>query len=565
MDEYYNLGSHYRPITTSSPDAQKWFNRGLVWSYAFNHDESAECFRRAALADPDCAMAYWGVAYALGPNYNKPWEFFGDTELEDVLVRARQALEKAEGLASKATPVEQGLIRALRNRYPTVSGPEVVDSEAIEAANPVSDDDKKRWNKNYAAAMAELYAAFPLDLDVATLYVESLMNLTPWRLWDLQTGQPTPGAPTLQAKAILEDALSQDEFHPGALHLYIHLLEMSPHPEEALRLADNLRGLVPDAGHLNHMPSHIDVLVGDYRRAMEANTTAILADAKFVRRNGAMNFYTLYRCHDYHFRIYAAMFAGQSRVAVDTARELTETLPEDLLRVTSPPMADWLEGFLSVRVHVLVRFGFWEEILRLGFPEDRELYCVTTAMTHYAKGVAYAATGQIPAAITERDFLKEAMAKVPSSRTVFNNSCNDILEIALAMLQGEISYRQGDYEKGFAFLREAIHLDDALPYDEPWGWMQPTRHAYGALLLEQGRVEEAVEVYEADLGFSAALPRAQQHRGNVWSLHGYYEGLTRLKRTAEARIVKQMLELAVAGADVEIRASCACRTTYSDL
>jgi tetratricopeptide (TPR) repeat protein len=341
--------------------------------------------------------------------------------------------------------------------------------------------------------------------------------------------------------------------------MYIHLMEMSPRPERALRAADWLRNLVPDGGHLRHMPTHIDVLCGDYRSVVASNSAAIAADERFAAREGAMNFYTLYRAHDYHFKIYGAMFLGQSETALEAADELAAALPGELLRVEVPPMADWLEGFVPMKLHALIRFGRWQEIIDTPLPEDPVLYSATTAMTHYAKGVAFAATGRLDEADDQRRLFAAAVARVPDSRTVFNNTCLDILAVAGAMLDGEIDYRACKIDAAFAHLRRAIELDDGLPYDEPWGWMQPTRHAYGALLLEQGRVEEAEAVYRADLGLDDTLPRANQHPGNVWSLHGYHECLVRLGKTEQARIIRQQLDLAQAQADVPIKASCACR------
>ncbi len=544
-DDYYDLGPFRRSVSTNSDIARTWFIRGLVWSYAFNHDESAKCFRRAIAADSGFAFAYWGIAYSLGPNYNKPWDSFDDKERQETIHEAHVSLQKAKEHSSSASLVEQSLINALQHRF---SGD----------ASVVSTEGQK-WNLAYAEAMAAVYADFPDDLDVTALYADALMNLTPWRLWDIRTGKPAEGAHTLRIKEVIERGLSQEPFHPGLLHLYIHLMEMSSRPEVALRLADNLRGLIPDAGHLNHMPTHLDILCGDYRRAIASNTQAILADEKFVARDTELNFYALYRAHNLHFRIYAAMFAGISQVALDTASQVEKTLPEELLRVTSPPMADWLEGFLAMRVHVLVRFGKWDDIIALPLPEDKDLYCTVTAMMYYAKGVAFAATGRIPEAEEQRSLFRASVKKVPSSRTIFNNLCIDILAIASWMLDGELEYRHKNYDTAFQYLQTAIKLDDALPYDEPWGWMQPTRHALGALLLEQGHVQQALAVYAADLGFSEDLPRAQQHRGNVWALHGYHECLVKLGREAEAKIVRPQLQMALAVADVEIKASCFCR------
>ncbi|MEU5520536.1 hypothetical protein ABZ759_07480 [Streptomyces sp. NPDC047860] len=543
--DYYDLGTHGRSVTTSSAEAQLWFDRGLVWTYAFNHEEAVLCFEKAAEADPDCAMAHWGIAYALGPNYNKPWEAFDDDELVSTVERAHRAVERAHEKAAHATPVEQALIEALRARYPQARAAE----------------DCSVWNEPYADRMLAVYESAPGDLDVATLCADALMNVTPWQLWDLRTGRPADGARTLEAKAVLDGALATEAGarHPGILHMYIHLMEMSPTPEAALTVADRLRGAVPDAGHLHHMPSHLEVLCGDYRRVVSDNTAAIAADEKYLQRAGAMNFYTLYRVHNIHFKIYGAMFAGQSKIALDAAAQLEATVPEKLIRVQSPPMADWLEGFLGMRVHVLIRFGRWDDILALPFPDDQDLYCVTTSLLHYARGVALSATGATDAAEAERRSFRAAVDRVPASRMLFNNTCQDILAIASAMLDGELAYRKGEYDTAFAALERSIELDDNLPYDEPWGWMQPTRHAYGALLLEQGRVAEAEAVYRADLGLDDTLPRPQQHPTNVWALHGFHECLLRTGKTGEAAIIARQLQLAAALADVPIDASCFCR------
>jgi tetratricopeptide (TPR) repeat protein len=545
MSDYFDLGGYTRPVTTASPQARAWFTRGLIWAYGFNHEEAVTCFERAIGADPGCALAHWGLAYALGPNYNKPWEAFGPDEASSAVPRAFAASTAAARHAERAAPVERALARALAARYPS--------------ARPAADC--SAWNLGYAAAMREVYASHPDDLDVAALFADALMNLTPWALWDQATGQPADGAATLEAKAVLERALARDDgrAHPGVLHMYIHLMEMSPRPEDALQAGDLLRDLVPDAGHLRHMPTHLDVLCGDYRRVVSANTAAIAADERFRERRGAMNFYTLYRAHDYHFKIYGVMFLGQARTALEAADQLAAAIPAALLRVENPPMADWLEGFVAMKMHVLIRFGRWQEIIAAPLPDDRDLYRVTTAMMHYAKGVAHAATGQIGAAGEHRGQFAAALARVPESRTVFNNTCRDILAVAGAMLDGELEYRKGNIGAAFARLRRAVELDDGLPYDEPWGWMQPARHAYGALLLEQGRVAEAEAVYRADLGLDDTLARACQHPGNVWSLHGYHESLTRLGKREVAGVVAQQLKIAAAYADVPIQSSCYCR------
>ena len=263
------------------------------------------------------------------------------------------------------------------------------------------------------------------------------------------------------------------------------------------------------------------------------------------------------------------MFAGQSKIALETVAQLEASIPKDLLHIQSPPMADWLEGFLSVRVHVLIRFGLWNDILDLEHPKDQKLYCVTTAMIYYAKGIAFAATGQVDEAIRERILFREALDRVPSSRTLFNNKCVDILAVANSMLNGELAYHRDNFDAAFDHLLQAIALDDSLPYDEPWAWMQPARHAYGAVLLGQGpfhkgNVEKAAAVYKADLGMDDTLPRPLRHPNNVWALHGYHECLVRLGNTADASIVEKKLAKALEMADVTIRASCFCRRRTAD-
>ena len=544
-EPYYDLGDYHRPVDTPSPHAQVWFDRGLVWAYAFNHEEAITCFERALALDADLAIARWGIAYAIGPNYNKGWEAFDPVDLTASLARARVELELAA--KSRGSVVEHALVAALATRFPT---DDPSDAEALAAGHVA-----------YAEAMAELARAYPDDVDVLALAADALVNITAWALWDTETGEPAPGSRVVEAKQLLDAALRTEagRGHPGVLHLYIHAMEMSAHPEDALPAADLLRGLVPDAGHLQHMPSHIDVLCGNYRDSVLANQSAVAADRRFVAHAGPLNFYSLYRAHDLHFIVYSAMFAGQSQIALQAAGELSGQLTAELLSIESPPMADWLEAFAPLRVHVLIRFGRWDELIAEPLPADTELYCTTTATIHYGRGVAHAAKGQLAQAAAEREAFAAAYARVPESRYLFNNTSRDILAVAAAMLDGEIAYREGDFEEAFAHLRRAIALDDELPYDEPWGWMQPTRHAYGALLLEQGRVEDAAAVYAADLGLDPTLSRPCHHPGNVWSLHGYHECLQRLGRTNEAVIIGRQLELAKARADVPILASCLCR------
>ena len=251
MSDYYDLGGFGHTVSTTSAEAQLWFDRGLVWCYGFNHEEAVRCFQRAVELDPDCAMAHWGIAYAIGPNYNKDWVAFEANELIDAVATAHAAVATAASLSERAAPLEQALIEALQHRFPE-------DAPAEDCAP---------WNDAYAAAMRDVYARYGDDPDVATLFAEAIVKRTPWQLWDIETGKPAEGADTLEALGVLERGMAATATpHPGLLHMYIHLMEMSPHPERALEAADALRGLVPDAGHLQHMPTHIDVLCGQYRR-----------------------------------------------------------------------------------------------------------------------------------------------------------------------------------------------------------------------------------------------------------------------------------------------------------
>ena len=543
---YYDLGPYSRTVTTKSEEAQLWFDRGLNWLFGYNHGEAIACFKKAAEADPDCAMAYWGVAYATGPNYNLPWHLYDPKGRAMALAAAYEAAQEAKARTDKITPVEKALIEALDARYPQ--------------RDPI--DDLMPWNKDYTNCMRKVLADNPSDLDVQTVFVESIMNETPWKMWDLKTGGIAEDAGTAEAREILETSfrdVAESWDHPGLLHLYVHLMEMSPFPELALRAGDRLRDLVPESGHLIHMPTHIDVLCGNYRDVVVYNQQATMADRKFLEREGAMNGYAMYRAHNYHFTIYGAMFLGQYTPAIEAAQELIDRTPEELLMVPSPPMADFLEGYLSMKQHVLVRFGKWQEIVDQEMPDNQELYCATSAMMRYAKSVAHSAMGNVEEAEKEKVLFLEAKAKVPESRRVHNNRVYDLLDIGEQMLNGELEYRRNNYDIAFEHLRKAVELDDALPYDEPWGWMQPTRHALGALLMEQGHFTEAEAVYREDLGLDQTLSRACQHPGNLWSLHGLHECLTQRGETVEALHIKQQLDQAIARAEVTVHATCYCR------
>ena len=540
MSDYFDLGTYSR-AASNIPEAQTWFDRGLVWLYAYNHDEAVVCFENSVTADPECALAHWGIAYAMGPNYNKPWEVFTPEEKAPALERAHAALNAGLALDG-AAPVERALIEALASRYPT--DPEI--------------EDYQPFNDGFAEAMKPVYEANRDDLDIAFVYAEALMNRTPWQLWDFHNGVPNPDASTPEAMAALERAFDQTPGawdHPGLLHMYIHLMEMSPHPERALRHGDRLTKLVPDAGHLVHMGTHIDVLCGEYQNVLSRNLAAAVVDDEFKAYAGAANFYALYRIHNLHFAFYGAMFLGQKAAAVDAVVRLRGEVPDEVVR--SYP--DIFETFVAAAPHVYIRFGMWEEILKLDQPEDRELYCTTNALIYYAKAVALANLGrhtEAEAAMTE---FTAAYAAVPDTRMLFNNKARDVLAIAEEMMHGEIAFKAGRQADGLDHLRKAVHLEDNLAYEEPWSWPQPSRHALGALLMEAGEFNEAESVFRADLGLDGKLPRPCQHPRNVWALHGLHECMERRGETVELPHVKLLLDQAIARADIPIRASCLCR------
>jgi tetratricopeptide (TPR) repeat protein len=321
-------------------------------------------------------------------------------------------------------------------------------------------------------------------------------------------------------------------------------MEASPTPEKALPAANRLRSAMPGLGHLVHMPTHIDVLLGDYASVIDWNQKAIAADNKFLQREGPNNFYTLYRMHNYHFVVYGAMFAGQKELALRAARDLVKQAPEELLR----EQALFLDAMTATPLHVLVRFGEWEQVL--AEPEPAEHLPAARAMRHYARALAYAATGRIAEAEDEQRQFEQASQVVPEDSRLFQNTSRDILNVADAMVRGEIAYRKGQFDEAFNHLREAVRRDDSLNYDEPWGWMQPARHALGALLMEQGQFAEAENVYREDL---------KRHPNNPWALHGLAESLAKLGKTDAAADCRSKFEAAAKRADVTINRSCYCR------
>ena len=545
MKDYFDLGNYSRTVSEDK-NSQTWFDRGMVWLFAYNHEEAISCFEKAIEVDQKCAFAYWGIAYAVGPNYNKHWEVFTPNEKGPVLEKAHKFIKI--GLALPGLPVlEKKLLEALSLRYP--------ENPKIEDFQPYSDA--------FADAMKPVYQEYSDDLDVICIYVEALMNRTPWRLWNFWEGIPNPKGSALEAMTILENAF--EEFpsawkHAGLLHMYIHLMEMSPHPEKALKHGDILTDLVPDAGHLVHMATHIDVLCGDYQNVLSRNLLAARVDDEFKSYAGAENFYALYRIHNLHFAMYGAMFLGQKGAALEAVSRLREEVPDEVVKL----YPDIFETFVAAAPHVYIRFGMWEEIPNLKQPKDKKLYVTTNALLYYAKAVAYANLGKHKEAENCVEQFANAYALVPESRHLFNNKSRDVLEIANQMMLGEVAFKLGNKTEGLNHLRKAVELDDNLNYEEPWSWPQPTRHALGALLLEVGNYEEAEFVYKADLGIDGKLPRPSQHPKNVWALHGLHECLTYRNDKIELPHIAFLLQQAEARSDIKINASCLCRSKLSN-
>lgn len=343
--------------------------------------------------------------------------------------------------------------------------------------------------------------------------------------------------------------------HPGLLHIYIHVVEMSPFPEKALRHGERLVDLVPDAGHFIHMSTHIDLVCGEYQNVVTRNRRAALIDRKYAACAGAENFFTVYRVHNVHFETYGAMLLGQPDRALAAANELMEMLPDPIVR----DLPDLFESFWDKKAHVLVRFGMWQEVLGHPLPEDPALYSCSTTAIRQARAIALANLGSIAHARAEQRLAWDASDVVQPSRMVFSNTARLVLGIATAMMNGEVAFKTGDVEEGLEHLRRAVFLEDSLLYDEPWAWMQPTRHALGALLMEADQYAEAEAVYRADLGLDQSVQRSFRHPRNVWSLLGLHECLVRRCDSIGVEYIKPVLDQALARTSVPINASCSCR------
>ncbi len=505
------LGTLEHRITTANPLAQQYFNQGLRLMFAFNHDEAIRAFRAAAKVDPNCAMAYWGIALALGPNYNVEAE-------KERSKAAYEALQQARALAAGATPQEVAYIDALSKRY----------SESPES-------DRKQLDKAYADAMRQLSARYPNDLDAAVLFAESAMDLRPWELWT-HDGEPQDG--TEEIVSTLEAVLKKAPNHPGANHFYIHAVEASPKPERALDCAMRLGGLMPGAGHMVHMPAHIFLRLGRYDEAADANRRGIEVDRLYIEKLKPEGVYPMmYYPHNIHFLWYVLCMQGRGEDAIETAGQVVDKLPEEMVR--EMPM---LEAFLPTRLFALARFSRWEDIFREKPPAEEFTYA--TGMWCYARALAYSATGQKHLAGQFQQRLDAVLAATPEDKKVLRHSAAQLLKIASHEVGATLDVRDHKVDAAVERLKKAVRLQDELVYDEPPAWYFSERQALGGALLAGGRNVEAEAAYREDL---------KLYPDNGWSLQGLERSLRAQNREADAVDVHKRLEKAWTQADVSLR------------
>jgi tetratricopeptide (TPR) repeat protein len=526
---------------------------GLNWCYGFNHEEAIKCFERALAADPGCAFAHWGIAYAAGPFYNLTWKEHGEAEADSATKRCFEHVQLARAGAASASEVERRLIGALACRF--------------QKPHRVTTQEFERWDDAYAAEMRLVYASFPNDHDVMALLVEALMMRTVRRLWNLKTGAPAENSDVVEALEVCERSIRLADAvgirqHPAIIHLHVHLLEMSTMPERGMRSADLLGEMCPDAGHMNHMPGHIYVLCGEYEKAKLASEKAVRANDLYLAYAGETSYYLLGCCHDLHLMMFTCMLLGKYGPALWAADKVRSLATREVIALPDrPKLTQTVEGYHAMKSHVLVRFGRWSEIIDEPVKNEPHLYVLTVAMQHYAKGVAYATLGQFAEAEYQRARFHRQLESIAPERRFLSNPTRASLGVGAALLDGELSYHQGRYEEAYGYLRLAVELDDNLSYTEPWAWMHPPRHALAALLLDQGHREEAEQFYRDDLGLSGTVQRCAQHPNNVWALHGLAECLRSRKALDELAVIQARLAAALVKTDVPISSSCMCRTS----
>jgi tetratricopeptide (TPR) repeat protein len=510
------LGEFHRAITTSSPESQQYFDQGMRFMWAFNHDEATRSFAKAAELDPTCAACFWGLSLTVGPNYNLP---FMSEERAKV---ASDALAKAREFAPHAAPVEGALINALAKRYPN--------AKALDPASaaPVLAD--------YANAMKSVAAQFSGDLDVQTLYAESLMNLNAWKLW---TADGKPVAGTEQIVAVLEAVLARDPLHVGANHYYVHTLEGSAHPEQATASAERLKTLMPAAGHLVHMPGHIFQRVGRYEDAAEANRQALAADGVYLSRTRPLDYYPMYTAHNYQFLAYSAATEGRKAETL-AATANSRRMMSDAMLLTMPGV-DW---YVAESYAAQVRFGLWDELLAASAP-NHELPGLMGGYI-FGRGVALAAKGRIDEAKAALGELQHLAAASASDAPAGQNTLKQVLAIAVPIVQARIAAAEHRSDDAASLLRQAVAAEDRLAYDEPKNWFFPARHLLGAQLLQAGNAAEAEAVFRQDL---------RQNPANGWALYGLSAALKAQGKRREADKATKQFKIAWQNADIQLSAS----------
>jgi tetratricopeptide (TPR) repeat protein len=510
---FMDLGPHTFTVSTQDKEAQLYINQGINLAYAFNHAESHRAFKQAAKLDPALAMAYWGQALVLGPNINAMMEPNEEPQ-------ALALIKKAKSLMAEASAKEQALINALEKRY--------------------SGNNKQRTanDQAYADAMQAVHQRFPDDPDIAMFYVESMMDLRPWGYW-MSDGRPYAG--TAEIVALTESVLQQHPTHPGALHLYIHLVEATATPERAEKAADTLLTLMPAAGHMVHMPSHIYQRVGRYADAMKSNQLAIETDEQYISHNHPQGIYPMaYYPHNIHFLWFAAAASGQSKIAIESALKLAGKVDDEMLQEI--PLT---AVFRMVPYWTFARFGLWQEILDEPAPPSTNAFL--KGSWHYVRGLAFVATGKLQSAEQELNTLREIMTDPSLDGALFSkNTPRTLLKIAPEVLAGEIAAAQGQFDAAIVHLERAVRYEDALVYTEPAEWHYPPRLALGVILLESGRPDEAETIYWEDL---------RKNRDNGWALYGLLVALKAQNKTSEAALIEARFKKAWADADVELTAS----------